>query len=162
MTSGFDLGESFLSFKTSDLEGLAREILSPAVLEKAMSAALDEIERQLKENFTKRQGNWEPLAKSTQLQRLRQDYNPTSPILVRSKTLMENAASGREIEIRDGELRGDVFPNDDAKAPYSDTPLGDYMEALDKQRAFYDLDDKQMEKVYAVFEESLAAQLGAG
>jgi hypothetical protein len=30
--SGFDLGESYLTFKTSDLEGLAREILSPAYL----------------------------------------------------------------------------------------------------------------------------------
>jgi hypothetical protein len=59
--SGFDLGESYLSFKTSDLEGLAREILSPAILEKAMSAALDEMERQLEINFAKRQGQWRPL-----------------------------------------------------------------------------------------------------
>jgi hypothetical protein len=159
--SGFDLGESYLSFKSSDLEGLAREILSPAILAKAMSAALDEMERQLKTNFEKRQGEWKPLAKSTQLQRLSQGYGPTSPILVRSETLMSNAASGREIEIRDGELRGDVFPNDDAKAPYSDASLGDYMEALDAARPFYDLDDEQMEKVYAVFEESLFSQLGA-
>jgi hypothetical protein len=60
-----------------------------------------------------------------------------------------------------GEIRGDVFPNDDAKAPYSDASLGDYMEALDKVRPFYDLDDEQMEKVYAVFEESLFSQLDA-
>jgi hypothetical protein len=159
--NGFDLGESYLSFKTSDLEGLAREILSPAVLEKAMSAALDEMERQLEINFAKRQGEWKPLARSTQLQRLRQGYGPTSPILIRSGTLMSNAASGREIEVKNGEIRGDVFPNDDAKAPYSDASLGDYMEALDSQRPFYDLDDEQMEKVYAVFEESLFSQLDA-
>jgi hypothetical protein len=157
--SGFDLGKAYLSFKPSDLEGLAREILSPAILQKAMAAALDEIERQLNINFDKRQANWKPLAKSTQRQRLSQGYGPTSPILVRSETLMKNAASGREIEIRGEEIRGDVFPNDDAKAPYSDASLGDYMEALDKARPFYDLDNEQMEKVYAVFEESLFSQL---
>ncbi|MBA3829896.1 MAG: hypothetical protein H0X33_13230 [Taibaiella sp.] len=157
----FDLGKSYLTFKTSDLEALARELLSDSVLEKAMSSALDEIERLLGENFESRQSEWKPLARSTQLQRLGQGYGPTSPILVRSGTLKGNAVSGREIEIKDGEVRGDVFPNDDAKAPYSDASLGDYMEALDKIRPFYDLSDEQMEKVYTKFEESLLSQLGA-
>jgi hypothetical protein len=159
--SNFDLGESYLSFNTSDLEGLAREILSPAILEKAMSTALDEMENQLKVNFDKKQGSWKPLAKSTQRQRLSQGYGPTSPILVRSETLMRNAASGREVEVKDGEIRGDVFPNDDAKAPYSNASLGDYMEALNNARPFYDLDDGQMEKVYAVFEDALLDLIGA-
>jgi endonuclease V-like protein UPF0215 family len=78
--SGFDLGESYLTFNVSDLEGIAREILSPAVLAKAMSAALDEIEAQLKMNFQARQGQWKPLALSTQYQRMRQGYGPQSPI----------------------------------------------------------------------------------
>jgi hypothetical protein len=157
--SGFDLGEAFLTFKISDLEGIAREILSPAVLEKAMSAALDEVEVQLKENFANRQGDWTPLAKSTITQRLRQGYG-AGPILVRSATLMSNAASGREVEITGDEIRGDVFPNDDARAPYSKVSLGDYMEALNKVRPFYDLDDSQMARVYEVFENSLVDSMG--
>jgi hypothetical protein len=158
--SGFDLGGSYLTFNISDLEGIAREILSPAVLAKAMSSALDEIEVQLKMNFQARQGQWKPLALSTQHQRMRQGYGPQSPILVRSGTLMDNAASGREVEISGDEIRGDVFPNDDAQAPYSKEPLGDYMETLNKAREFYSLDDEQMAKVYQVFEDALVDAMG--
>lgn len=158
--SGFDLGEDYLTFKISDLEGIAREILSPAILEKAMSAALDETEVQLKANFESRQGEWKPLALSTQYQRMRQGYGPQSPILVRSSTLMDNAASGREIAISSDEIRGDVFPNDDAQAPYSKVPLGDYMESLNKVREFYSLSEEQSQKVYQVFEDALVSAMG--
>jgi hypothetical protein len=158
--SGFDLEIDYLSFKISDLEGLARQILSPEVLKGAMSAALDEMESQVKANFTLRQGQWKPLAQLTQLQRLRQGYGPQSPILVRSGTLKDNVASGREVEITGNELRGDVYPNDDASTPYGDASLGDYMEALDKARPFYDLTAQQMSKVYEAFENSLVESLG--
>jgi hypothetical protein len=158
--SGFELDIDYLSFKISDLEGLAREILSPQILEKAMHAALNEVENSMKINFTERQGEWKPLAISTQHQRMRQGYGPQSPILVRSGTLMENAASGREVEITGDELRGDVFPNDDAAPPYGTSSIGDYMEALDSIRPFYNLSEQQMTAVYAAFENSLTESLG--
>jgi hypothetical protein len=158
--SGFELDIDYLSFKLTDLEGLTRQILSPDVLTKAMGSALDEVENQLKQGFQERQGQWKPLAKSTQLQRLGQGYGPQSPILIRSETLMNNAASGREIQITGGELRGDVFPNDDASPEYSNSSIGDYMETLDRVRPFYDLTEAQMSKVYEAFENSLIDSLG--
>lgn len=155
-----DLDLDYLSFKISDLEGVASQLLSPQVLEKAMSAALDEVELQLRQNFLVRQSEWKPLALATQRQRMRQGYGPQSLILVRSSTLMENAASGREIQVTGDEIRGDVFPNDDAQPPYGSASIGEYMEALDATRPFYDLSDAQMAKVYQAFEDTLANELG--
>jgi hypothetical protein len=156
----FELDIDYLSFKISDLEGLAREILSPQVLEKAMHAALDEVENSMKQNFTEKQGEWKPLAISTQRQRQRLGYGPQSPILIRSSTLMNNAASGREVEVTGDQLRGDVYPNDDATPPYGTSSIGDYMEALDAVRPFYSLSEQQMTAVYAAFENSIAESLG--
>jgi hypothetical protein len=156
----FNPNEEFLSFQIPDLESFFNQILSPEALETAMKAALDEIEAQLKLGFQIHQQEWKPLALSTQYQRTKQSYNPTSPILVRSGTLRNNIGKGREIAITATEIRGDVYPFDNATTPYSDTQIGDYLEALNKVREFYFLDETQMDLVYGKFVEVLSAEIG--
>ena len=134
--------------------------LPQEVLKSAMEEALTLVEQEIKANFDTRQGQWQPLARSTQLQRLRQGYGPTAPILVRSGTLRDNVASGHEVSASSGEISGGTYPNDDATAPYSKVPLGDYLEGLNNERNFYDLDDGQQEKIFDKFVEIISDKLG--
>ena len=134
--------------------------LPPDVLKDAMEEVLPLVEQEIKANFDTRQGQWRPLARSTQLQRLRQGYGPTAPILVRSGTLRDNVASGHEVSVSSTEISGGTYPNDDATAPYSKTPLGDYLEALEEERPFYDLDDSQEAKIFDRFVAILSEKLG--
>jgi hypothetical protein len=132
--------------------------LPQEVLKEAMEETLVYVEQAIKDNFTTRQSEWTPLAQSTIRQRLRQGYGP-SPILVRSGTLRDNVASGHEVDINSTEISGGTYPNDDAKAPYSDVPLGDYLEALEKVRPFYDLSDEQQNTIFNKFVEIISAKL---
>jgi hypothetical protein len=154
-----NLNEDYLYFEIADLEEYFRAILTPEILEKAMKFALDEVEARVKQNFSDRQADWKPLALSTQYQRQRQHYNPVSPILVRSGTLKNNVAAGREIQITNGEIRGDVFPLD-AIPKYGSESIIEYAEALDKIRPFYDLDEAAMDAVYGKFLASISEDLG--
>jgi hypothetical protein len=131
---------ALISYNINVLEDDLAAWLPPEVLKEAMEEALVMVEQEIKANFDTRQGQWQPLARSTQLQSLRQGYGPTAPILERSGTLRDNVASGHEVSVSSGEISGGTFPNDDATAPYSKVPLGDYLEGLEKERPFYDLD----------------------
>jgi len=151
---------ALISYDIRLLEDDLSAWLPPDVLKEAMMEALTVVEDEIKNNFTARQGSWTPLARSTQLQRVRQGYGPTSPILVRSGVLRDNVASGHEVSVNSTEITGGTYPNDDAQAPYSKVSIGDYLEGLEAARPFYDLSDSQQEKVFDKFVEILSDKLG--
>ena len=151
---------ALITYNINVLEDDMSAWLPPEVLKSAMDEALVIVEQEIKANFDTRQGQWQPLARSTQLQRLRQGYGPTAPILERSGTLRDNVASGHEVSVSSSEISGGTYPNDDATAPYSKVPLGDYLEGLEAVRPFYDLDDSQQEKIFNKFVEIISDKLG--
>jgi hypothetical protein len=149
---------ALISYDIRLMEDDLGQWLPPEVLKEAMEEVLPFVEQAIKDNFDTRQNEWRPLAESTIRQRLRQGYGP-SPILVRSETLKDNVASGHEVDINSTEISGGTYPNDNAKAPYSDVPLGDYLESLEAQRPFYDLSDEQQTAIFDKFVNIISAKL---
>jgi hypothetical protein len=149
----------FLSFDAKVLQLDFNSIIPLSVLAEAMDEALNEIETQVVANFEKNQGSWKPLAKSTQYQRLRQGYGGSSPILVRSGTLRDNAAVARSRVSSTNEIKGRVYPDEGAQTPYGNTSIGAYLQDLNSQRPFYELDDSQqkqvLDKFYAIIKNKL-------
>jgi len=150
---------ALISFDIRLLEDDLSAWLPPDVLKEAMMEALTVVEDEIKTSFTARQGSWTPLARSTQLQRMRQGYGPTSPILVRSGVLRDNVASGHEVSVNSTEITGGTYPNDDAQAPYSKVSIGDYLEGLNNQREFFTLSDDQEAKVFNKFIDIISDKL---
>lgn len=149
---------TFLSFDAKALEVDFNSIIPLSVLADAMAEALDEIEAAIVANFDKNQGSWRPLAQSTIQQRLRQGYGP-GPILVRSGTLRDNAAVAHSVVASTNEIKGSVYPDEGSQAPYSHVSIGAYLQTLNAQRPFYQLDDSQqaqvLDKFYAIIRDKL-------
>jgi hypothetical protein len=151
---------ALISYNIKVMEDDLGAWLPADVLKSAMEEALVLVEQEIQGNFDTRQGQWQPLAMSTQMQRLRQGYGPNAPILERSGTLRDNVASGHEVSVSSDEISGGTFPNDDATAPYSKVPIGDYLEGLNEVRNFYDLDEGQQSKIFEKFVEIISDKLG--
>lgn len=158
MASGFESGITF-DLKTLGSWGdLLHDLVDPNALRDAMLETLDEIEGIVQNHFEDNESGWKALAASTVKQRIRLNYQP-GPILLRSGTLKDNVAANRDIEISGSEISGAVFPAA-ATAPYSDVPITEYAEALDKVRPFYELSDDEADEVFDIFEEKVAEKLG--
>lgn len=151
--------QDFISYDLKAIEASFNAWLPPEEVKAAMDETLKEVEAIIKAHFSNRQGDWKALTPTTQAQRGYQGYPPSAPILVRSGTLRDHVAGGKEVDVTPDGVRAGVFPLD-ATPEYGDRSIADYAEVLDRERPFYDLSPEEEEQVAQRFEEILARKLG--
>lgn len=143
-------------FNAPELADALNQKIQKAV-DDTLLETLELVETLLREKVER--GVFKPLALATVRQRLALGYSATPP-LIRSETLLNNFAALKVTKRHSNGIEGYVYPNSNARAPYSKVPIGEYMEALNRARPFMELTPDDRKKVSQFFEKRLAERLG--
>lgn len=134
-----------------DPQNLKALDITNALMEALNSGVIPTAQERIQKHFEDRQGVWEPLKPSTIAQRKRLGFGPT-PILVRSRVLVENVASVVTPANKNGQvITASIGPDNSAQTSYGKQPLGEYIAALDEVRPFFDLNDDDLQAVDEAF-----------